>query len=96
MILWVLYDVSDDRARSRVAKHCKRMGLYRVQYSCFLGEISADERDTLHLDLEDEIDPDEDKIYLFTMSRKELKQAILLGKAFDRKFVTARVRELFL
>ena len=96
MILWVLYDIADDRARGRVARHCKQAGLYRVQYSVFLGEVSADERDTLRLDITDEIDEEADKVYLFSLTRKELKQAILLGQAFDRKFVTAELRHLLL
>ena len=96
MILWVLYDIADDRARGRVARHCKQAGLYRVQYSVFLGEVSADERDTLRLDISDEIDEEADKVYLFSLTRKELKQAILLGQAFDRKFVTAELRHLLL
>lgn len=96
MILWVLYDISDDRARTRVSKMCKRAGLYRVQYSVFVGKSSADERDALQLDIEDEIDPDKDKVYLFTLTKTELKQAVLLGQAFDRKLVTAELHALFL
>lgn len=96
MILWVLYDIAGDRARTRVARHCKQAGLYRVQYSVFLGELTANDRDALHLDLRDEIDEDTDKVYLFSLTGKELKQAILLGQAFDRKFVTAQVRHLLL
>lgn len=96
MILWLLYDIADDRARARVARHCKQAGLYRVQYSVFLGEVTADERDTLRLDVEDLIDEDVDKVYLFSLTKKELKQAILLGQAFDRKLVTAEIRHLLL
>lgn len=96
MIAWVLYDISGDRARGRVARHCKRAGLYRVQYSVFVGHLSADERDTLHLDLEDEIDPDTDKVYLFSLTKAELNRTILLGQAFDKKLVSDQVRALFL
>jgi CRISPR-associated protein Cas2 len=96
MILWVLYDIADDRARGRVARYCKQAGLYRVQYSVFLGEVSADDRDTLQLDIKDEIDEDLDKVYLFSLTQKELKQAILLGQAFDRKLVSDQVRHLLL
>ena len=96
MILWTLYDIQNDRARSRVAKHCKQAGLYRVQYSVFLGEVNADERDTLRLDIEAEINLDIDKVYLFSLTKKELKQAILLGQAFDRKLVTAELKHLLL
>ncbi|CAH1002440.1 CRISPR-associated endoribonuclease Cas2 [Neolewinella maritima] len=96
MILWVLYDIADDRARTRVSRFCKQAGLYRVQYSVFLGEVSADERDALRLDVLDEIDENVDKVYLFSLTKQELKQAILLGQAFNRKFVTAEVRHLLL
>ena len=96
MIVWVLYDIADDRARTRVARHCKQAGLYRVQYSVFIGELSASDRDTLQLDITDEIDEDCDKVYLFSLTGKELKQAILLGQAFDSKLVTDRVRHLLL
>lgn len=96
MILWVLYDIADDRSRTRVARHCKQAGLYRVQYSVFLGEVTADERDALHLDIKDEIAEEVDKVYLFTLTKKELKQAILMGQAFDRKFATAEIKHLLL
>ncbi len=96
MILWVLYDISNDRARGRVARLCKQNGLYRVQYSVFVGKTTADERDALRLDIDDEIDPDRDKVYLFTLTKAELKQAILLGQAFDRKLVTDELHALFL
>ena len=95
MITWVMYDIENDRARTRVAKYCKQAGLYRVQYSIFLGKINANEKDTLGLQIEAEIDVDKDKVYIFPMSKDELQSAILLGQAFDQKLVTDEVRALF-
>jgi CRISPR-associated protein Cas2 len=95
MITWVLYDIENDRARMRVAKYCKQAGLYRVQLSCFLGMIDNSELDTLHLQIEAEIDESVDKVYIFPMSKGELRAAILLGQAFDRQLVTDEVRALF-
>jgi CRISPR-associated protein Cas2 len=95
MIAWVLYDIENDRARTRVAKFCKQAGLYRVQLSCFLGTLDAHELDTLQLRIEPEINPDIDKVYIFPMSRAELKATTLLGQAFDRKMVTDEVKALF-
>lgn len=95
MITWVLYDIQNDRARNRVAKICKQAGLYRVQYSCFLGTLDEQELDTLELQIEPEINPDADKVYIFPMSRAELKTTVLLGQAFDKKLVTDAVRALF-
>ena len=95
MITWVLYDIVNDRARSRVAKFCKQAGLYRVQYSVFIGKIEADRKDTLRLQIEEEIDVDTDKVYIFPMSQAGFKQTILLGQAFDKKFVNDEVMALF-
>ena len=95
MITWVLYDIENDRARNRVARFCRQAGLHRVQLSCFLGTLDAPELDTLQLRLEAEINPDVDKVYIFPMSRAELRSTVLLGQAFDKKLVTDQVRALF-
>lgn len=96
MITWVLYDITNDRARTRVAKFCRQAGLYRVQYSVFLGTLeNANELDELQLRIEAEIDPDVDKVYLFPMNKAQLNRAVLLGQAFDKKLVTDEVYALF-
>jgi len=95
MIIWVMYDIENDRARTKVAKHCKQAGLYRVQYSVFLGQLDANRKDTLEMQIEDLIDLETDKVYVFPMSRDELRQTTLLGQAFDQKLVTGEVEALF-
>lgn len=72
MLIWVLYDIGDDKARNRVAKYCRQAGLYRVQYSVFLGQSDANGKDSLQLQIEAEIDPGKDKVYIFPMNQKEL------------------------
>ncbi|HHH53136.1 MAG TPA: CRISPR-associated endonuclease Cas2 [Bacteroidetes bacterium] len=96
MILWTMYDIKDDRVRTKVAKYCKQAGLYRVQYSVFLGRIDDNDKDTLQLQIEDLIDVNFDSVYMFPMNKTELKQTVLLGQAFDKKFVTDQVKSLFL
>lgn len=96
MITWVLYDIQSDKARTKVAKHCKQAGLYRVQLSVFLGTLNPNLKDTLQLQIEQLINPDIDKVYIFPMSKDELQQTILLGQAFDKRFVSDEVKALFL
>jgi len=96
MITWVLYDIKVDRDRNKAAKYCKQAGLYRVQYSAFLGNLDASLRDTLSLQLQAVIDEGVDKVYILPMSRDEMRQTVLLGQAFDKKFVTDEVTSLFL
>jgi CRISPR-associated protein Cas2 len=96
MIVWVLYDIEDDKARTKVAKLCKQAGLYRVQFSVFLGMLDANAKDTLELRIKDLMDEDKDSVYMFPMSKNELQATVLLGKAFDKKLVTDEVKALFL
>lgn len=96
MITWVLYDIENDRARTKVAALCKQAGLYRVQLSVFLGELNANKLDEISLAIESLIREDHDKVYIFPMSKTGLKQSILLGQAFDRKLVSDQVTALFL
>jgi len=96
MIVWILYDIKKDRSRNRAAKYCRQAGLYRIQYSAFIGQLDSNKKDELTLRLENEIDTETDKVYILPMSRDELKQTTLLGQAFDKDYVTDEVRALFL
>jgi len=96
MIVWVIYDIKKDKARNKIAKFCKQAGLYRVQKSVFLGTLEENDKDTLELQFDDWLDPKTDSIYIFPMSKNELKQTVLMGQAFDKKLVTDEVKALFL
>ena len=95
MIIWVLYDIENDKARGKVAKYCKQAGLYRVQYSCFLGSIDVSRKDQLALQIEEQIDLGKDKVYIFPMSKKELKDCVMLGQAFDKRLISDEVKAMF-
>lgn len=95
MITWVLYDIKNNSARSFVSKACKHAGLYRVQYSCFLGSLNANEKDSLELQITKVIDEKTDKVYLFRMNKSQLQECSMLGQAFDEKLITDEVKSLF-
>jgi CRISPR-associated protein Cas2 len=91
-----MYDIEIDKSRSKVAKLCKQAGLYRVQFSVFLGTLDSNQKDTLQLQIETFIDEETDSVYIFPMSKNELQATVLLGKAFDKKLITDEVKALFL
>jgi CRISPR-associated protein Cas2 len=95
MIVWVLYDIKSDRSRNKVAKKCLAAGLYRVQFSVFLGTLEDNDRDTLQLQIEGLIDREDDSVYIFPMNKAELQQCALLGQAFDKKLISDKVEALF-
>jgi CRISPR-associated protein Cas2 len=91
-----MYDIKDDKARAKIAKACQQSGLYRVQYSVFLGTIDADRKDELYLRIEELMNEEVDSVYIFPMSKDELQDTELLGQAFDKDMVTDEVKSLFL
>lgn len=95
MICWVIYDIKKDKSRAKVSKICKGAGLYRVQKSVFLGSLGDNEKDTLELSVNEMIDEENDSVYIFPMSKSELRQTVLMGQAFDKKLVTDDVKALF-
>ncbi len=96
MIVWILYDIEKDKARNKIAKLCKQAGLYRVQFSVFLGTINDNQKDTLQLQIQELINPENDKVYIFPMSKDELKNTALLGQAFDKSLITDQIKTFFL
>ena len=91
-----MYDIRNDRVRTKIAKACEQAGLYRVQYSVFLGTIEPNEKDTLQLQIEELMNEDEDSVYIFPMSKDELKATALMGQAFDKKRITDEIKSLFI
>ncbi len=96
MLVWIIYDITNDKIRDKVAKACKNKGLYRVQKSAFLGTINKNQLDELSLICSDLIDHDVDSVYIFPMCEDDFKKVKLLGQAFDEKLVTDKVKALFL
>ncbi|MBI5193496.1 MAG: CRISPR-associated endonuclease Cas2 [Nitrospirae bacterium] len=95
IMLWVIYDISDDKTRNRVAKTCKDKGLYRVQKSAFLGTLNRNQLDELKIICDDLIDSEADSVYIFPMCEDDFKKVRLLGQAFDKKLVSAEVLAKF-
>jgi hypothetical protein len=49
MLTWVIYDISNDKARPKIADRCLDYGLYRVQKSVFLGNLDSNRVDEVIL-----------------------------------------------
>lgn len=49
MYCLLIYDISDDRIRTKVADVCLDYGLDRIQYSAFSGNISRNHQEELFL-----------------------------------------------
>lgn len=94
-LVWVIYDIVDDKKRTKIARVCKNKGLYRVQKSVFLGTLNRNRIDELKIMCEDVIDADVDSVYIFPMCEDDFQKVKLLGQAFDKKMVSAELLSKF-
>jgi len=91
-----VYDISSDKARTRLAKLCKKKGLERVQKSIFLGTLNSTEVDELAMMFKDAIEESSDSVYIFPMCKDDFRKTRLIGQGFDRDRVTDEVKALIL
>ena len=87
MLVWVIYDIADDKRRGGVAKLCKGYGLYRVQKSAFLGDLNRNEADSIALECEERIE-ETDSVFVFPMCDDCYKKIKLIGEGFDKDLIS--------
>lgn len=95
ILVWIIYDISNNKVRTKVAKECKKAGLIRVQKSIFLGKIKWNRFDELSEMFDELIDDDTDKVYLFPFCQDDFKQIKVLGQGFDKKLVNDEILSKF-
>ena len=96
MLTWVMYDITKTKARNKVVKACEKIGIYRVQYSVWLGDINRTQRKELSCQIQELIDKDIDRVYIFPMCREDFDLCELLGQAFDKELICDELKTLFL
>jgi CRISPR-associated protein Cas2 len=95
MLVWLIYDIRENKVRNQIVKLCKNAGLYRVQKSVFLGSIEYNRLDELFLQCSEYLDEDIDSLYLFPQCRADFKKVKTAGNAFDRSLVSDEILSLF-
>ena len=68
MRVLVLYDISEDRIRTKVADACQDYGLDRIQFSAFSGELSRNHQEELMLLVAALLDEGSGRVQLFPIA----------------------------
>lgn len=93
----LIYDIEDDRLRTRVADICMNYGLGRIQYSAFFGKLNRNRRQELALRLSNEIGKESARVRMIPVCEEDLKEMWLLEQYrldADKLKEAAEVREL--
>jgi CRISPR-associated protein Cas2 len=78
----IVYDISDDGKRLKVAKVLEQWGLARIQRSAFTGSLQAARVRDLARRLELIIDADSDVVHIIPVQPQDWARVIVLGKPY--------------
>lgn len=79
----LLYDIPDDRVRAKVADFCLDYGLDRLQYSAFLGRLSANHQEELMLKIERKIGKAAARVHLFTLCKEDWRKRQVIEQGME-------------
>jgi CRISPR-associated protein Cas2 len=91
VLTWVVYDITKNRTRAKIARRCLDFGLYRVQKSVYLGDLAPNRVEEILLASRELLDPKTDSVYVFPMCRADFDQVRIVGQGFDGKLVADEV-----
>lgn len=95
MLVWFIYDIVENKPRRLISKKAQELGLFRVQKSVFVGNISKSTCDELMLFSQAQMNPKEDSLYLLPMCQDDFKKVTLTGVAFDKTLVNRELKSMF-
>ena len=74
----LIYDIEDDRLRTRASEICLDYGLERIQFSAFFGKLNRNRRQELALRLQREIGGDSARVRIIPVCEGDLKDMWVL------------------
>lgn len=72
----IVYDIPDDRMRTKVFETCKNYGLAHIQYSAFFGDLNHNRRQEIYQRLSRVLGNREGKIFICPVCDKDLALAL--------------------
>ena len=82
MYTLVIYDITDDETRLKVADACKSSGLARIQKSAFLGVIDSQRRKSLRRRLEKLLNGKKGNIQIFLICENDMRFREIIGEEY--------------
>jgi CRISPR-associated protein Cas2 len=78
--LVLIYDIENDRLRTRASDICMNYGLERIQFSAFFGKLNRNRRQELALRLQREMGDENARIRIFPICEQDLKDMWILNQ----------------
>jgi CRISPR-associated protein Cas2 len=78
--LVLIYDIENDRLRTRASDICLDYGLERIQFSAFFGKLNRNRREELALKLRNEMGDESARIRIIPVCEDDLRDAWVLDQ----------------
>lgn len=77
----IIYDIPEDKIRTKIFEACKDYGLLHLQYSAFWGELNHNRRDELKQRFKRTLGRYDGKIHIFPICDKDVRliEEIVVG-----------------
>jgi len=74
----VVYDISNDRVRTKVADFCLDYGLDRIQFSAFVGDLARTHQEELLLKIKKQLGRHAGNVQLFAICEKDWQMRLVI------------------
>lgn len=83
MKVLVIYDIVSDKVRRRIINVCKDYGLERIQFSCFMGDLSRTYIDELSVKLHKTLGKHEGRVHMFPFAENIVERMLVIDNMED-------------
>jgi CRISPR-associated protein Cas2 len=83
MYTLVIYDITEDEVRMKIAEACREAGLVRIQKSAFLGIIDSQKRKNLEIRLRKVLGQSKGNIQIFTICEADISYRRIIGEVVE-------------
>ena len=93
----LIYDIEEDRLRTRISDVCLDYGLERIQFSAFFGKLNRNRRQELALKLQNELGNESGRLRIIPVCEQDLKDMWILDqyrRDADQLKAAAEAREV--
>ena len=81
----VVYDISNDTVRSKVADFCLDYGLDRIQFSTFLGDLARTHQEELLIKIKKQLGRRAGNVQLFPVCEKDWRMRLVIDQKGQEK-----------
>lgn len=90
---WVIYDIQQNKKRTKIAEICKNYGFFRVQKSVFIGNCSKNKIEMLATEINDVVsEEDSDYVFIIPSCEKCFSAKLIIGFIDEERLKEASFR----